>query len=60
MLAVRRQLPTETSEVAEHLAFYSDYGRMARDMEMSGKYSPLKLDTKKHTYFRHIKIVLSG
>ena len=30
------ELITDTSEVPEHLAFYIDYDRMARDMEMSG------------------------
>ena len=30
------ELTTETSEVPEHLAFYIDYERMGRDMEMSG------------------------
>ncbi len=30
------ELTTETSEVPEHLAYYIDYERMGRDMEMSG------------------------
>ena len=30
------ELTTETSEVPEHLAFYIDYERMGRDMELSG------------------------
>jgi len=30
------ELTTDTSEVPEHLAYYIDYERMGRDMEMSG------------------------
>lgn len=30
------ELTTETSEVPEHLAFYIDYEKMGRDMELSG------------------------
>ncbi|MEW7986976.1 MAG: antirestriction protein ArdA [Candidatus Thiodiazotropha endolucinida] len=31
-----RQLTEETGEIPEHLAFYIDYERMGRDMELSG------------------------
>ena len=31
-----QELTEETSDVAEHLAFYIDYDRMGRDMEMNG------------------------
>ncbi len=31
-----QELTEETSEVPQHLAFYIDYERMGRDMEMSG------------------------
>jgi antirestriction protein len=30
------ELTTKTSEVPEHLAFYIDYERMVRDMELGG------------------------
>jgi len=30
------ELTTDTSEVPEHLAYYIDYDRMGRDMELSG------------------------
>lgn len=42
------ELTTDTSEVPENLAFYIDYERMGRDMELNGDvFTPLKPASKK-------------
>jgi len=48
------ELTTETSEVPQHLAFYIDYDRMGRDMEMSGDIFTVETGCQEvHVFWAH-------
>jgi antirestriction protein len=49
-----QQLTEETSDVPEHLAFYIDYDKMGRDMEMSGDIFSIEVShCEVHIFWSH-------
>ena len=50
-----KELTTDTTEIPESLAYYIDYEKMGRDMELSGDILPLRQAIEKFIYSGIIK-----
>lgn len=48
-----QQFTEETTSIPKALEYYIDYGRMARDWEMSGDIFAIKLSGKVHAFYNH-------